>query len=195
MNLFTWGLPSEYTNPASATGLMGLVGGQDLDEEHDWAHFMPSDGLFTPTKEQWDYILNTRSASTVNGVVNARYMKCTFQDSKGLLIFPDSFTWPANAGAESTATAINNPNADFSITYYRSQAGYLAGAGCIFLRADGYREGTSDYALNTAGYYWSSSIYGSNQPWFLYFDKDVLTVGYAGGMTVDKGAAVRVFSK
>ena len=174
---------------------MAMVGGQDLDEEHDWGHFMPSDGLFTPTMEQWDYILNTRSASTVNGVANARYMKCTFQDSKGLLIFPDNFTWPANAGLESDATAINNPLADFSIVYYRSQAGYLAGAGCIFLRADGYREGTSNHELNTAGYYWTSTMYGSNQPWFLYFDNEILTVGYAGGMTVDKGAAVRVFSK
>ena len=195
VNLFTWGLPSEYTNPASASGRVGLVGGQNLEKADDWGSFMPSEGLLTLTRDQWDYLLNTRNASTVNGIPNARYMKCTFQDSKGLLIFPDSFTWPANAGAESTATAINDPSADFSVTYYRSQAGYLTASGCIFLRADGYRDGTDDYDGNSKGYYWTSTTAGSNEPWYLYFDSSDLSLKHDSGTTVGKGAAVRVFSK
>lgn len=192
VNLFTWGLPSEYTNPASTTG---RTGSQSLEPEEDWGYYMPSDGLFTLTKEQWDYLLNTRSASTVNGVANARYMKCTIQDSPGLLIFPDNFTWPANAGAEATASGINDPNASFSLTYYRSPAGYLIAAGCIFLRADGYRNGTSASNCGTAGYYWTSTSYSSGQPWYLYFNASTLSLEHSDDLTIGKGAAVRVFSK
>lgn len=195
VNLFTWGLPSEYTDPASASGRTGLFAGVSLEADDDWGAFMPSDNLFTPTKDQWDYLLNTRSASTVNGVANARYMKCTFQDSPGLLIFPDSFTWPASAGSESAATAVNDPAADFSITYYRSLAGYLTGAGCIFLRADGYRDGSSDADCGSKGYYWTSTTAGSNEPWYLYFDSSSLELKHSAGMDVTKGAAVRVFSR
>ena len=196
VNLFTWGDPAEYTNPASTSGRSGLFGGQSLAAEDDWGASMPSCGLFTLTQAQWDYLLNTRSTSTVNGVPNARYMKCTIQDSKGLLIFPDDFSWPAGAGAETTATAINDPNADFTtVVYYRSPASYLTAAGCIFLRADGYRDGTSDSECGTAGYYWTSTSYSSSEPWFLYFDNATLSIRHDSGMTVGKGAAVRVFSK
>ena len=194
VNLFTWGLPSEYTNPSSASGLMGLVGDQSLGAANDWASFLPTDGMFTLTKAQWEYLLNTRSGPTVNGVANARYMKCTFQNSPGLLIFPDEFTWPANAGAETTATAINDPNADFSITYYRSPAGYLNAAGCIFLRADGYRDGESSFDCGIKGYYWSSTTAGGNEPWYLYFDDSSLSVKHSSNIDVTKGAAVRAFS-
>ena len=192
VNLFTWGQPSEYTNPASTTG---RTGSQSLEPEEDWGYYMPSDGLFTLTKNQWNYLLNSRSASTVNGVENARYMKCTIQDSKGLLIFPDNFTWPANAGSEAAVTGINDPNANFNLTYYRSPASYLMSAGCIFLRADGYRDGTSASNGNAAGYYWTSTAYSSGQPWYLYFDASTLTLEHSDDLTVGKGAAVRVFSK
>ena len=201
VNLFTWGLGSWSTDPAGTEGLTGLGSGAILGETEDWGYAMPADNLFSLTKEEWNYLLFERPASTVNGVENARFMKCTIQDSKGLLIFPDKFTWNASAGSETTATAVNNPNADFSITYSRTPSGYLTGSnygGCIFLRADGRRDGTNSVNAGTYGYYWTathSGYSGGNYwPWALYFNSSTLNISNSAVMVSD-GAAVRLFSR
>ena len=117
-------------------------------------------GNGTPSlsQEEWNYLLFTRAASTVNGTENARYMKCTFQEKRGLLIFPDEFSWPSGAGLESNATAINSIDANYDVVIYRQFANTLIARGCVFLQADGYYvSGDGVKSANVAGNYWTSS--------------------------------------
>ena len=124
---------------------------------HDQYMMWAENGYPSLSKDEWYYLLFTRAASTINGTENARFMKCTFQDKRGLLIFPDVFTWPSGAGAETNATAINNATANYEVVLYRSYANTLLARGCVFLQADGYLAGGNLTKANVAGNYWTSS--------------------------------------
>ena len=88
---------------------------------------------------EWEYLISTRSASTVGGTEDARYMKCKVNGISGLLLFPDSFIWPtgSNAPAESTATKVNTADDDYTVTYTLAQFATLELAGCVFLPTGG----------------------------------------------------------
>ena len=121
------------------------------------------------SKEEWTYLLKTRSASTINGVPNARFVKCTFQEKRGLLIFPDEFEWPTGAGAAPAASAINNGSANYDAVVYRVYANTLIARGCVFLQADGYVTGGALKNANVAGNYWTSSTKDSSNSYVLDF--------------------------
>ncbi len=118
------------------------------------------------TKNEWEYLINTRSASTVGGTTNARYAIATVNGTSGVIIFPDTFTMPAGL----TVTNINTPNGSCeSSTYTASQWGKLESAGCIFLPVTGYRPGTYVTETIRKGYYWSSSRSSDNGAYTLEF--------------------------
>ena len=90
---------------------------------------------------EWGYLVGTRSASTVNNTEDAKYMMCKVNSISGLLLFPDSFTWPTVSGApaESTATAINSAEEwDDVPTYTLAEFATFEAAGCVFLPAGGF---------------------------------------------------------
>ena len=126
-----------------------------------------ANGYPSLSKEEWDYLLKTRSASTINGVPNARFVKCTFQEKRGLLIFPDEFEWPA--GAAPAASAINNGSANYDAVVYRVNANTLIARGCVFLQADGYVTGGVLKNANVAGNYWTSSTRNASDSYVLDF--------------------------
>lgn len=136
------------------------------------------------SKDEWTYLLKTRSASTINGVPNARFVKCTFQEKRGLLIFPDEFEWPANAGAAPAATAINNATANYDTVVYRVYANTLIARGCVFLQADGYVTGGVLKNANVAGNYWTSSTRNTSDSYVLDFGsyRSSQTTSYELGM-------------
>ena len=144
----------------------------DYDILHD-----PRYSWRTPTKDEWEYLLNTRSASTVNGVANARYAKCTVNGVNGLLILPDVFTLPNGL----TMANINTDNAAFTgNTYTLKQWELLKAAGCAFLSAAGNRNGSESYEAGSLGYYWSASLYESDQygrAWYVLCGSDYQYVG------------------
>ena len=121
------------------------------------------------SKDEWTYLLEARSASTINGVPNARFVKCTFQEKRGLLIFPDEFAWPAGAGAAPAESAINNGSANYDAVVYRVYANTLIARGCVFLQADGYVTGGALKNANVAGNYWTSSTKDSSNSYVLDF--------------------------
>lgn len=121
------------------------------------------------SRDEWNYLLKTRTASTVNGVPNARFVKCTFQDKRGLLIFPDEFAWPSSAGSAPAAEAINNLSANYNAVVYRVYANTLISLGCVFLQADGYVTGGVLKSANVAGNYWTSSNKDSGNSYVLDF--------------------------
>jgi len=128
----------------------------------------------TMTSDEWEYLINTRNASTVGGTNNARYAKATVNSMAGLIILPDSFTKPSGVELEN----INTADAAFDgNTYTISQWSVLERAGAIFLPAAGGR-GTEMSYVGTGGFYWSSTYYGARYAWNMNFGDDVLGVDY-----------------
>jgi len=111
----------------------------------------------TLTQDEWTYLFNTRSASRVNGVNNARYAKAKVNSVPGVILFPDNYTHPSGVtqptGINSTGNTGWNGN-----NYNASDFGKMAAAGAVFLPAAGSREGTSVSGAGSNGYYWSTTF-------------------------------------
>lgn len=115
---------------------------------------------------EWNYLLNKRSSEY------HRYAEVKVNDMPGLLIFPDTFTWPSGAGAEpeNFDTACSNWN---GVNYQDAAFLTLQAAGCVFLPAAGYRDGyvgnSIIYNVGSFGYYWSSTPFDDDSAYSLYF--------------------------
>lgn len=108
----------------------------------------------TLTFDQWEYIINTRTANTLNSVENARYAKATVNGISGLLLFPDEYEHPSGVSLPNEKS-INKTNCAFSLNYY-SETDWekLEKAGVVFLPLGGHRTGST---WNYDGRYWSCS--------------------------------------
>ena len=107
------------------------------------------------TSDEWDVVVNRRAASTVNGVVNARYAKATVNTVKGFVLFPDVYTHP-----DGLTPPVNINIAGFSVpfsgnVYNGDDWQAMEAAGAVFLPASGYREYTI-YHDGSMGY-WSTT--------------------------------------
>lgn len=90
----------------------------------------------TPTGTEWLYLVNTRSASTVNGTSDARYAKGRIGTTNGIILFPDEYIHPTDVAAP---TSINTGTASYSTnTYTTTDWVKMERAGCAFLPANGY---------------------------------------------------------
>lgn len=125
----------------------------------------------TLSQPEWEFLLSTRSGSTVNGTENARYFQGQIQKEDetlitGLFVIPDNFTWPISV--DNVATKINIPNAGFTVnTYSITQFEELEEAGIVFLPVAGYISATTytntkQIAYKTTSFYWTSSTYPSS---------------------------------
>ena len=152
MDLFTWGNTS---NPSFA-GTDYDDGTTALTGSRDWGSNIGARWR-TLTKEEWEYLFNTRTASTVNGKSDARYAKAfLFGTTHGVIIFPDSYTHPSDVAAPSGINSTTSTSWSGN-QYNATDWGKMEAAGCVFLPAAGNREGSSLFTDNTTGYYWSSS--------------------------------------
>lgn len=145
---------------------------QEDVEELQNGYFIP--GWRTPTVDEWDYIINTRSASTVSGTTNARYAKAQINSINGLILLPDVFELPTGINMVN----INASDAAFTGNIYTTaQWETLENAGCIFLPAAGLRYGTAVLDVGTYGYYWSSSYHNEGYAWYVYFYSGDVVMG------------------
>ena len=130
------------------------------------------------TYDEWDYLLNTRTGSTIGNNTGARHARVTIGSVKGLLIFPDGITWRTTAqggSSECGSDALNTSmtaiadlkgvpinlntqksNYDFVITYSTSDMATMAEAGMVFLPCAGFRKG-NEIAFGTGGGYYMSA--------------------------------------
>lgn len=136
----------------------------------------------TLSSAEWDYLLNTRYASTINGTANARYAKVKVNGTCGLLLFPDSFEWNDDMG---TAPTINKSDAPFSPDYTYSQFKIMESDGAVFIPAAGLRKGSSVSNVGD-GDYWSyspnddkASGFGFNTNGFSISDDNDMNSGYS----------------
>ena len=133
----------------------------------DWGATMGT-GWRTLSKDEWTYLLNTRSASTVGGTENGRYAKAMVNDVQGVILFPDTYTHPddvaAPTGVNSTSDTGWNGN-----SYTVADWTKMESAGCVFLPAAGNRNGSTVKVPGTSGYYWSATPINTSTAYRVYF--------------------------
>ena len=114
----------------------------------------------TPSRDEWNYLFQTRSASTVNGVADARYVMGKVNGVQGVIIFPDVYTHPSTValpvGANNTQSSAMSSN-----NYSTDDWSKMENAGAAFLPAAGCRNGTNCTEVNEWGRYWSSTSYNN----------------------------------
>lgn len=137
--------------------------------KNDWGHNAITNGGNTAdmwrtlTREEWGYMLSTRSGATVNGSNNVRFAKATIRTDatgvKGLLLFPDGATFDAS---EASWGKLNDGYEKYTTTCTAAQWTALEAKGCVFLPAAGNRTGTTVSDAGNAGAYWSATGSDSN---------------------------------
>ena len=189
IDLFGWNGASSPNNSfginnSADDANFGNVAGEGL--KSDWGAIPDlvskyGAGWRTLTPNEWDYMFNTRSGATVNGVADARYTRATIMDNPatdistqatdaglhGLLIFPDDFTVPEGLSANFTWGDHINSKADtqtgelgrWNVFAKMTAADWakFEAAGCAFLPAAGFRTNTPVYGVGADADYWTSS--------------------------------------
>jgi len=132
--------------------------------QNDWGHNAITNGGNTAdmwrtlTREEWGYMLSTRSGATVNGTNNVRFAKATIRTDatgvKGLLLFPDGATFDAS---EASWGVLDDGYENYTTTCTAAQWTALEAKGCVFLPAAGNRTGTTVSDAGNAGAYWSAT--------------------------------------
>ena len=69
----------------------------------------------------------------------------------------------------------NTANNDFTYSPSDDNWSALESAGCVFLPAAGYRNGTSVYNVGSTGDYWSSTANGTGYACYMYFSLSSVT--------------------
>ena len=152
---YDWGMYNRITNGCNQIGMWRVL-----------------------TLDEWNYLFNTRDASTIGGTTNARFIKSTVNEIKGIIIFPDTYIHP---GYLPYPLQINNANANFSVNSYSSEAWeMMEEQGCVFLPITGYRDGTTfgdaDYY---GGFYWSPLHQDASKAYSFEFDNETILFNHA----------------
>ena len=162
-----------------------------MSAEYDWGvHNAISNGgnqaglWRTLTSDEWNYIFNTRSASTIGNTSNARFAKATVNGVSGIILFPDNFS--SVPIYMPTPLQINNESASFNANSYSVEAWeVMENLGCVFLPVAGnrYRYYTTVNYVgyiteynNNGGCYWSTTYYDSGQANYVYFSNSSLNL-------------------
>ena len=99
----------------------------------------------TPGYGDLNYLLFTRSASTVKGESNARFAKVWITGGAGyygFVLFPDNYVHPSLLSDLFTKEDINNCH-NPAVSLHASDWNKMEAAGAVFLPAGGYRDGTT----------------------------------------------------
>lgn len=171
VDLFGWvGTSSSYDNYGIWNNTTANSYGNTKNEslKHDWGHNAIANGgnsadmWRTLTREEWGYMLSTRSGATVNETNEVRFAKATIRTDetavKGLLLFPDGATFDAR---EASWGVLNDGYNNYTTTCTAAQWTALEAKGCVFLPAAGNRTGATVSNESSTGAYWTAT--GSNQ--------------------------------
>ena len=154
----------------------------------DWGATMGT-GWFTLTKDEWTYLLKNRSASTVGDTENGRYAKAKVNNVPGVILFPDTYTHPDGVTAPTGVNATNNTGWNGN-SYTVADWTKMESAGCVFLPAAGYRDGSSVNDPGTYGYYWSATPDGTDYAYYMDFYSDNLNTANVNSRR--QGCSVRL---
>lgn len=133
-------------NKNQSDGDYGGVAGEDI--KSDWGHNRITNGgdeediWRTPTKEEWVYLLTTRTDAT------QKYASGYVNGIRGLILLPDEWTLPEGLGFYPGKDASKN-------VYTYGEWLLMEHNGAVFLPSAGARYGQSQGSLGVRGYYWS----------------------------------------
>ena len=142
----------------------------------DWGATMGT-GWRTLSKDEWTYLLNTRSASTVGGTENGRYAQAKVNDVQGVILFPDTYTHPDGVTAPTGVNATDETGWDGN-SYTAADWTKMESAGCVFLPAAGYRTYLSVGDPGSYGSYWSATPDGTDNAYYVDFQPGSLEPAY-----------------
>ncbi len=150
---YDWGVYNAISNGGNTPGRwrtiraewLGRINGQDVYES------------------EYQYLMFERSASTVNGVPNARCAGIRINvrnnvEFIALLLFPDAFTWPStylNCYPVVFNEGANYNNSNGNIAWTEAQWSLLEKQGAVILPATYSRSGTNVYP-SANGLYWTT---------------------------------------
>lgn len=153
-----------------------IVNGENTDPAGTWR---------TLSTEEWEYLLENRSASTLNGVENARYAIATVEGQKGIILIPDHFEMPANVPQPRTET-INIPSPYASNIYSTDEWNAMEEAGCVFMPSVGCMNVNNNtmVSVDYLGCYWTSTYVGEADNMLragqIMFNPNIVETGSAG---------------
>lgn len=155
---------------------------------YDWGIYNeingnPKGAYYTWTLAQAQYLIHTRTASTVNGVANARFALCRVnigsssspEYRNGVLLLPDIYSHPAGATAIKKATINEGTNTDSTYykqnTFSKEDMQLIQAAGGVFLPSAGFRgystgghgDGKTMYTKINPRNFWSMYWTGTNK--------------------------------
>lgn len=175
IDLLTWGSSGWHVSPCSEKDgdydIESLCGGESYA---DWGVYNAigndAPGTWrTLTRDEWDYLVNHRAASTVDGTDSARYAEATVCGVKGLILFPDQFERP-NTLAPIVNINCNNFEISFGDNVYDAdQWALMENAGAVFLPTAGFRGGTWLSTVGEGGSYWAATCNADCQAYALLF--------------------------
>ena len=175
IDLLTWGSSGWHVPPCSEKdgdyGIESLCGSEAYA---DWGIYNAigddAPGTWrTLTRDEWDYLVNRRAASTVDGTDSARYAEATVCGVKGLIPLPDKFSRPASITPIANINR-NNFTLSFSDNIYNAKEwALMEQAGTVFLPAAGFRGGTWLSTIGEGGSYWASTCNAARQAYALLF--------------------------
>ena len=107
----------------------------------------------------------------------------------GIMLFPDTFTWPDNSITK--PTTLNTYESNWNgVDYSTVQFAVLENAGVVFLPAAGYRDGTSVNNVGSYGNYWSATYDSAYFAYYLHFRSNY--VDPHSGYPRYRGSSVRL---
>lgn len=180
VDIFGWSTANTYFGIASSTSHETYT----TEAFADWGNLVigsQTAGYWrTMTNSEWDYLLNTRSCSTIGETENARYLKANTVSGvvQGLIMFPDNFTWNETTMG-TIPTSCNSPKAYITQQFTSAQWASLEAAGAIFLPASGYKYQYGLSTIGDQGTYWSSSKRDGNRAFYMvfhYYDRNRSTL-------------------
>lgn len=161
---------SHFRSEATATATEVLR----YSNKSDWgyAYFVCNGekGWYTLSYDEWNFLVNTRPASTINGVENARYAYAKVDGHVGLFLLPDVFEWN-EATMGPVPAKINQKVSDWNGTDYTlEQFEAIEGEGVVFLPGPGYMTKNGFSGPGTYGCYWSRTATAAGNAYTFEFD-------------------------
>lgn len=176
IDLFGWGTSGKefatgygsayhpWSNSISSSAVYGPTGTNNLTGTYangDWGVNMDG-GWRTLTGNnsgEWNYLFNTRTVNGGQGSGHSYTKGQKVNNVLGVVLYPDDYTGAAYTTGANWAT--------------------FESAGCVFLPAAGWRNGTEVKSVGSYGAYWSSTAYDTNNAHHLSFSS------YSGVNTVN----------
>jgi len=143
----------------------------------DWGATMGS-GWRTLSSTEWNNLCGWGSGAG-NRTQTNRFAKAMVNGVKGFLIFPDGYNGTTEVTGVTGIATVNATYASFPTSSIPAATWTtMEAAGCVFIPAAGYRDGSIVSSAGSSGDYWSSTPYGKSDAYYICFGSFAVVVDY-----------------